>query len=116
VGNGDSWQFRGRGLAFVTLKDNYRRWGDVASFTELVEKPELIFIPSINAKIFVESRFPRQHLSKMQELLESRSLEDLRQIVLKVSQQNQREEKSIADDINNRYRMFAKCLKEANLQ
>jgi len=52
----------------------------------------------------------------MQELLESRSLEDLRQIVLKVSQQNQREEKSIADDINNRYRMFAKCLKEANLQ
>src|SRR5262249_5232009 len=29
---GDGWRYRGRGLALVTYKDNYRKWGDELNF------------------------------------------------------------------------------------
>jgi predicted chitinase len=81
--NGDSWLYRGRGLAMVTWKDSYLKHQKEAP--GLVNDPELIFIPDINARIFLADYFPESKRLEMQQLLMAQNWHDLRQAVARVS-------------------------------
>jgi hypothetical protein len=50
-----------------------------------VNDPELIFIPDINARIFLADYFPESKRLEMQQLLMAQNWHDLRQAVARVS-------------------------------
>jgi hypothetical protein len=67
----------------VTWKDSYLKHQKEAP--GLVNDPELIFIPDINARIFLADYFPESKRPEMQQLLIAQNWHDLRQAVARVS-------------------------------
>jgi predicted chitinase len=52
VGNGDAWRFRARGLAYVRGRNDYQKVADSLRIREIVDNPDLMLIPEINALSF----------------------------------------------------------------
>jgi hypothetical protein len=52
VGNGDAWRYRPRGLAYVRGRDGYQKVADSLHIRELMDNPDLLLIPELNALSF----------------------------------------------------------------
>jgi predicted chitinase len=52
VGNGDAWRYRPRGLAYVRGRADYQKVADSLHLKELIDDPDLLLIPEINALSF----------------------------------------------------------------
>jgi predicted chitinase len=115
VGNGDGWRYRGRGLAFLTFKKNYREQGIAIGVPNLVYDPELIFIPTINARVFINVYFPPTNIPKVKEMLADRKWLDLRAMVLAASGQGLQSLERTAQQIDAPEQMFAACVKNPSV-
>jgi predicted chitinase len=102
--NGDSWLYRGRGLAMVTWKDSYLKHQKEAP--GLLNDPELIFIPDINARIFLADYFPESKGPEMQQLLLAQNWHDLRQAVARASGAPMGD----VEQIREKTKMFQDCI------
>jgi hypothetical protein len=49
----DGYEFRGRGFIQLTGRDNYRRYGELAGYPEIVQEPEKANDPEIAAALAV---------------------------------------------------------------
>jgi predicted chitinase len=52
LGNGDAWRFRPRGLAYVRGRDDYQKVADSLHIREIMDNPDLMLVPEINALSF----------------------------------------------------------------
>jgi predicted chitinase len=52
VGTGDAWRFRPRGLAYVRGRNDYQKVADSLHIREIMDNPDLMLIPEINALSF----------------------------------------------------------------
>lgn len=120
--NGDGWKYRGRGLAFVTYKEEYQKFGKALRMPELVDDPDLIFIPKVNASIFIVDYFQDSSVAELGNLVASGDLVAAR---LKVRQAAMRrplsadeiaEQQKYAADVWSAAQTFVSCIKESRAQ
>jgi hypothetical protein len=88
----------------VTWKDSYLKHQKEAP--GLLNDPELIFIPDINARIFLADYFPESKGPEMQQLLLAQNWHDLRQAVARASGAPMGD----VEQIREKTKMFQDCI------
>jgi predicted chitinase len=118
--NGDGWKYRGRGLAFVTFKEGYEKFGKAVQMRDLVDEPNLIFIPEINAKIFVMAYFPDSGVGELAKLVKANDSVGARLKVRQAAMGRQLHDNEKASETEHAARvweyaqLFNACLEEAS--
>ena len=66
---GDGWRYRGRGMVMLTGRYNYGKYGNLAGVNNLVDEPDLIEVPDVDAHIVMAYFFPNEKISRLQQYL-----------------------------------------------
>jgi predicted chitinase len=115
-GNGDAWLYRGRGLAFVTFKENYQREATRLHMPDVVTNPDLILIPEINARTFLNNYVPDGDVAALDNLVK---INDWKAARLKVRQVvvgrplnavEQDDEEKNSDEVTKKAKVFTMCI------
>lgn len=113
-GTKDAWNYRGRGMAMLTFKENYERYGKAIGVgDELVKSPDLIFRPDVNAKVFFEAYFRNNLLKDIGTALASGDRRTARGLVLKSAGRTSVSDEHVRE-IEERQKMFETCIAEAD--
>jgi putative chitinase len=80
-GNDDAWRYRARGLAYVTGRDNDQKVADSQHLQALMDNPDLLLIPEVNARSFIDFYFRQKTVPVLADAVRKKDLKGARVIV-----------------------------------
>lgn len=123
AGNGDAWRYRPRGLAYVRGRADYQEVADSLQIKDLVDDPDLLLIPDINARSFFYFYFKTDSVPVLARALRNIDWQNVRatdpavksalEIVERDAQRSYSNDDS--SDIIEKTRVFSTCIASAGM-